>query len=234
MIDILMIFAAGLGKRLRPITENLPKPLVRIAGKPILYYALDFALKFNFKKIIINCHYRHEQVNQAVVAYKERFDVETEIIVLHEPVLLETGGAIKNAYSLFEAGQAIFTLNSDSIIANNQLVWQSMIEQWNPLTMDFLLLLNRIDKSFGSVGSGDFDISSDGSLHCSNELRQFVYTGLQILKPDLIMQNIQDVFSLKEYYTSQRARVYGQEHEGNFYHISNIRDYEKISAIKIS
>ncbi len=234
MIDILMIFAAGLGKRLRPITENLPKPLVRIAGKPILYYALDFALKFNFKKIIINCHYRHEQVNQAVVAYKERFDVETEIIVLHEPVLLETGGAIKNAYSLFEAAQAIFTLNSDSIIANNQLVWQSMIEQWNPLTMDFLLLLNRIDKSFGSVGSGDFDISSDGSLHCSNELRQFVYTGLQILKPDLIMQNIQDVFSLKEYYASQQARVYGQEHEGNFYHISNIRDYEKISAIKIA
>ena len=229
-----MIFAAGLGKRLRPITENLPKPLVRIAGKPILYYALDFALKFNFKKIIINCHYRHEQVNQAVMAYKERFDVETEIIVLHEPVLLETGGAIKNAYSLFEEGQAIFTLNSDSIIANNQFVWQSMIEQWNPLTMDFLLLLNRIDKSFGSVGSGDFDISSDGSLHCSNELRQFVYTGLQILKPDLIMQNTQDIFSLKEYYASRQERVYGQVHEGNFYHISNIRDYEKISAIKIA
>ena len=228
-----MIFAAGIGSRLRPITDNTPKPLVHVAGKPILYHVLDFALKFNFKKIIINCHHLHEQIKKAVEIYKNRFDIQVEIVILHEPVLLETGGTIKNAYPLFEGREAIFTLNSDSIISNNTFVWQSMIEQWNPLTMDFLLLLNKVDKSFGTVGRGDFDINHDGSLNCNNELRQLIYTGLQILKPDLIKQNINDIFSLKEYYKTSQNKLYGQIHAGNFYHISNIRDYEKISAIKI-
>jgi MurNAc alpha-1-phosphate uridylyltransferase len=233
MIDVVMIFAAGLGKRLRPMTQDIPKPLVRIADKPILYYALDFALKFDFKKIIINCHYHYQQIQQAVALYQENLDVKAQIVVLYEPILLETGGAIKNAYPFFQESKAIFTLNSDSIISGGHSVWQSMIARWDPSTMDFLLLLNKVDKSFGSVGNGDFDMNSDGSLRLDQKSRQFIYTGLQILKPDLIKQNTRDIFSLKDYYTNQYNKIHGEVHKGAFYHISNIKDYQEISAIKL-
>jgi MurNAc alpha-1-phosphate uridylyltransferase len=233
MIDTLLIFAAGFGKRLYPMTQDKPKPLINIAGKPILYYSLDLALKFNFKRIIVNCHYFHDQIQQAIDSYVNKFKPDIDIITIHEPKLLETGGAIKNSYRFFRGQDAIFTLNSDSIISTEINVWQTMIEKWNPLIMDFMLLVTPINKSFGSMGRGDFDINQDGSLNNANNLRNFMFSGLQILKPELINQNPNDVFSISEYYNPEEYRMFGHVNKGNFYHISNVEDYQKINSISI-
>jgi MurNAc alpha-1-phosphate uridylyltransferase len=228
-----MIFAAGLGKRLYPLTDNLPKPLVTVAGKPLLYYALDLATKFNFKKIIINCHYFHSKIEEAVELYRDKLESNIELTTIHEPIILETGGAIKNASRFFADSETIFTLNSDSVISSSASVWQGMIERWNPLTMDFMMLITPVNRSFGSIGKGDFDINQDGSLHTQNELKNFMFSGLQILKTGLIRQNPNNVFSLAPYYKNEEYKLFGYVNEGHFYHVSNIKDYEKINAMKI-
>lgn len=226
MIDTLIIFAAGFGKRLLPITQDMPKSLVEVAGKPLLYHALDLALKFKFRRIIINTHYLHNLIEEAVAYYTDKFTPATEIIMVHEQNILETGGAVKNVYSLLNNSEAIFTLNSDSIISCDPNIWQYMIETWNPLEMDFMLLLTAVDRSFGTVGRGDFDINSDKTIHRQNEIRSFMFSGLQILKPDLLYQNPNDVFSISQYYKNPQIKLSGYINTGNFYHISNMVDYE--------
>jgi len=226
MIDTLIIFAAGFGRRLLPITQDLPKPLIEVAGKPLLYHALDLALKFKFRRIIINTHYLHNLIEEAVAYYIDKFMPETEIIMVHEQTILETGGAIKNVHSLLNGSEAVFTLNSDSIISCDPNIWQYMIEAWNPLEMDFMLLLTAVDRSFGTVGRGDFDINSDQTIHRNNEIRSFMFSGLQILKPDLINQSLSEVFSISQYYKDANVRLSGYVNSGHFYHISNMIDYE--------
>jgi MurNAc alpha-1-phosphate uridylyltransferase len=226
MIDTLVIFAAGFGRRLLPITQDLPKPLIEVAGKPLLYHALDLALKFKFRKIIINTHYLHNLIEEAVAYYIDKFNPTAEIIMVYEPTILETGGAIKNVYNLLNGSDAIFTLNSDSIVSCDPNIWHYMIEEWSPLEMDFMLLLTAVDRSFGTVGRGDFDINSDQTIHRNNEIRSFMYSGLQILKPDLINQNISDIFSISQYYKDSQIKLSGYVNTGHFYHISNMVDYE--------
>jgi MurNAc alpha-1-phosphate uridylyltransferase len=233
MIDTLMIFAAGFGKRLLPLTAKIPKPLIEVAGKSLLFHNLDFALNFNFKKIIINCHYLHEQIEQAIDAYINRCRPDAEIITIHEPKILETGGGVKNAYKFFQDSEAIFTLNSDSIIFAQPQLWHEMLEKWNPLTMDFYMLLTSMEKSFGSVGRGDFDMNKDGSINMNNDRRRYMFSGLQILKPELINANPNEVFSLSQYYLDGHSKLFGYENKGSFYHISNMKDYEAIAAMKI-
>lgn len=226
MINTLMIFAAGFGTRLLPITKNIPKSLITVAGKTLLEHALDFALNFPFEKIIINTHYLAEQIEQAVKDYISKVQPDAEIIVVHESLILETGGAIKNAIEFFGSTEQIFTLNSDSIISCDPSIWQYMLERWNCLEMDFMMLITPIDRCFGSVGRGDFDLNSDGSLHVDNYIRNFMFSGLQILKPNLVMQCTEDVFSLSQFYKNNRARLIGCVNPGYFYHISTINDYQ--------
>jgi MurNAc alpha-1-phosphate uridylyltransferase len=225
MIKTLMVFAAGFGARLHPLTKTLPKPLIEIAGKPLLYYALDLASHFKFEKIIINTHYLNHLIEEMVVIYVEKFKPSAEIILIHEPNILETGGAIKNAQHLFENQQAIFTINSDSIISTTPNIWHYMLQEWNGLEMDFMLLLTNVNKSFGTTGKGDFDIDSNNMLHRRNDILQFMFSGLQIVKPELIANNPLEKFSLVSYYKDPEIRLRGYINQGNFYHISNLADY---------
>ena len=227
MINTLMIFAAGFGTRLLPLTKDTPKPLLRIAGQSLLEYTLDLASHFPFERIVINTHYLSEQIVAAVEEYKIKAKPDAQIIIIHENKILETGGAIKNAMNLLGANEQIFTLNSDSIISCDSNIWQSMIENWNALEMDFMLLLTPVKKCFGTTGRGDFDINSDGSLHRDNNVREFMFSGLQILKPDFIAQYPYDTFSLGHFYKNNNARLAGYINQVHFYHISNIADYNK-------
>ena len=92
--------------------------------------------------------------------------------------------------------------------------------------MDFMLLLTNVNKSFGTIGKGDFDIDGCNMLHRRNDIRQFMFSGLQIVKPDLVAQNSLDKFSLASYYKDPDIRMKGYINKGNFFHISNITDYE--------
>src|SRR6476659_9926658 len=234
MIDTLLIFAAGFGKRMLPLTKDCPKPLLEIAGRPMLYHVLFSAQQFPFKNIYINSHYLPHNIEQSVYEYKQQFlsqDFSTRIEVLHEEKLFETGGTIKHFSHLFESSNAIFTINSDSLIISQENIWQDMLNKWEPSTMDFLLLVNPLNKCFGSKEQGDFDMDSQGRLNREKKSREFMYCGLQILKPNLIKHASKDTFSLSDYYLNKDLEIWGHKSEASFYHISNPLDYAQAKLL---
>lgn len=200
MIDTIMIFAAGRGTRMQQLTANQPKCLIKIAGKPILHHLFELILKFPFKKIVINTHYLAQQIEDSVNEFKIRHDTP-EIITIHEPIILETGGGVKNAINII-GNNPIFTINSDIIIKSEINLFEYMGNKWNPNKMDFLLLMQPFDKAIGYKGKGDFELSPDGLISRPEftDHYNFMYAGLNILKPDLITQNSEKIFSLREYY----------------------------------
>ncbi len=230
MIDTLMIFAAGFGKRMLPLTQTTPKPLLEIGGKPMLYHALDLAQNAGFKTIIINSHYLSSLIQEAIDQYVVRFRPQAKIHHIYEPNILETGGAVKNAHYLFADKDVIFTMNSDSIITFEQDIWSQMFTSWDKAYMDFMLLLSPLARSFGSIGNGDFDLEPNGQIHRNNQVKRYMFTGLQIVKVDLIMHNPLHQFSLAHYYTPGQYRLHGFVNPGIFYHISNPQDYSLYNA----
>jgi MurNAc alpha-1-phosphate uridylyltransferase len=217
MIDTALIFAAGFGKRMGAITQEIPKSLVKIHGKPILYYTLESVLRGSFKQIIINTHYKADQIKAAVAAFNNPTD--TKIILLHEPVILETGGAVKNALKYIDQDM-VATINSDTIIDSKRNFFGDMQTAWDPERMDFMLLLHEVGKAIGYTGGGDFDLLDTGRIYKPEGARQFKYmnAGSHILKPSIIKANPKDVFSLGDYYNGDR--LYGIVNEGNWYHVS--------------
>lgn len=208
-IDTIMLFAAGMGSRMRHLTKNSPKTLLPILGKPILYHALELCRSYPFKKIIINTHYLSDKIEQALAEFQEQNPDFPKIITVHEEELLETGGAIKNAIDLI--GQdPIFTLNTDIILKSRDNTFENLQKSWNPAKMDFLLLLQPFDKAIGYCGQGDFEIDKEGALSRPDkkENYSYMYAGLQILTPLKVASNPLKVFSLREYYQSS-DRIYG-------------------------
>jgi N-acetyl-alpha-D-muramate 1-phosphate uridylyltransferase len=230
MIDTIFIFAAGLGTRMVELTENSPKPLLEISGKTLLEYNLELALGFPFKRIIINTHYFPEKIVDFVKKFQATHNNLPEIIIIHEPVLLETGGAIKNASKILDLDSPIFTLNSDVIIKTNQNVFEAMIEFRDDDKMDFLLLLQDYNNAIGYKGAGDFDLGQDNELigKTIETTLQYIYSGLSIIKPNLIAKNDNMIFSLKEYYTDSN-KAYGLAiNDSRWYHASSPKDIEEI------
>ncbi len=217
MINTALIFAAGFGKRMGAITQEIPKSLVKIHGKPILYYTLESVLRGGFKQVIINTHYKAEQINAAVAAFNNPTD--TKIILLHEPVILETGGAVKNALKYIDQDM-VATINSDTIIDSKRDFFADMQAAWRPDEMDSLLLLHEVDKAIGYTGGGDFDLLDTGRIYKPQGATQFKYmnAGSHILKPSIIANNPQDIFSLADYYNGDM--LYGIVNQGNWYHVS--------------
>ena len=225
MIENIMILAAGHGSRMRHLVENQPKCLIQILEKPILHYVLEFACNHPFKKIIINTHYLHDQITDAVNRFKKEYKPKSEIIIIYEPELLETGGAIKNAINLL-CTDPIFTLNSDVIIQSKTNLFEQMQNSWDQEKMDFLLLMQPFEESIGYKGRGDFEIRADGKLYRpdTEQNYSYMYAGLSILKPELIVKNPSKIFSLKEYYLNN-DKVFGSSAPGiKWYHVTRPED----------
>lgn len=230
MIDTIMLFAAGLGNRMRHLTENNPKTLISILDKPMLYYALELCKSYPFKHIIINTHYLHKQITQSINDFQLLNPEFPKITIIYEDELLETGGAIKNAYN-YLGGSPIFTLNTDIILQFDYNIFDYMIKKWNPSNMDFLLLLQEYKNAVGYTGHGDFDLDTNGQIlrPDKTENYNYMYTGLQILNPQKIAKHPLKVFSLREYYLNS-DRVRGVSATGiRWYHATtpeNIIDIE--------
>lgn len=230
MIDTIMLFAAGLGNRMRHLTENSPKSLIHILNKPMLHYALDLCKLYNFKRVVINTHYLHEQVNDSITQYQENNPEFPEIIVLYEEELLETGGAIKNALE-YLGDKPIFTLNTDTVLKPDYNIFEYMIDSWNEDKMDFLLLMQRYEKAVGYKGHGDFDLLSDGKLSRGDKETNYnyMYSGLQILIPQKIAKHPLKIFSLREYYlNSDKVRGIAAKDSTRWYHASTPDDLVNI------
>lgn len=235
MIDTIMLFAAGLGNRMRHLTENNPKTLITILEKPILHYALDLCKSYPFKKIVINTHYLNEQIEASIEEFKASNPDFPEIVVIYEEELLETGGAIKNARDIL-GDNPVFTLNTDIVLQSDHNMFDAMVKKWNADKMDFLLLMQPYCDAVGYSGHGDFDLGPKGKLlrPDKTENYEYMYAGLQILKPEKVAKHPLKIFSLREYYLNSDKVVGLKAKNTRWYHATTPEDLISIEMDMLS
>jgi MurNAc alpha-1-phosphate uridylyltransferase len=212
--------AAGLGMRMRPLTNDRPKPLVTVGGKTLLDHAIDRMRGVGVKTIVVNVHYKGEMVIEHL---KSRRDVEI-IIQDERDKILDTGGALKRALPLFK-GEPFFTHNSDSIWLES---WGSnlerMVQRWNDSEMDCLMLLAAAHSSLGYDGSGDFTMDAEGKLarRQAPRVAPFAWPGVQIIHPRLVARSPSaDVFSTNRLWdiAIEENKLFGIRLDGKWMHI---------------
>lgn len=191
-INQAMILAAGMGKRLQPLTLTTPKPLIKLKGKPLIQYALD-RLK-SMTKIVVNTHYLADQIH-AYLANKN-------VIISHENALLETGGGVLNALPYF-TNDPLLCLNSDIWWQEDQgNILEELMATWDDSVMDVLLVLVQKENTLNFTGPGDFIWDSETLIpkFRENDTAPYVYTGIQILHPRAFLNEKPGCFSLVEIY----------------------------------
>ncbi|WP_073955299.1 nucleotidyltransferase family protein [Thalassospira sp. TSL5-1] len=213
-----MVLAAGLGKRMRPITDKLPKPLVPVAGKPMLDHVLDRLGDAGFDRVVVNNHYLGEMIS-AHVANRD-FPV---VVNSAEAELLETGGGVQNALPLLD-DTAILVANADMYwTEGTEPLFERMMDAFDAEHMDALLAIVPVEGAFGYEGAGDFFWQVDGRLkrRGSAPHAPYVFTGIQILNPRLFEGLLPGNFSLNVIYDRalESGRCYGLVHDGRWFHI---------------
>jgi MurNAc alpha-1-phosphate uridylyltransferase len=217
--DTVMVFAAGLGKRMRPVTDALPKPLVKIGGRAMIDHMLDRFAEIGVKRAIVNVHYLADQLEQHLA---ER--AAPEIIISDErEKLLDQGGGIKKVLPLI-GGAPFFICNTDAIwLEGARSNLARLAERWDADAMDILLLVAASATSVGVDWAGDFLMDTEGRLSRRGEsdVAPFVYAGVGIIKPQLFAGVKEDVFRLAPFFFSaaERGRLFGQRLDGQWLHV---------------
>ena len=217
-IDRAMVLAAGLGKRMRPLTDDRPKPLVKLAGRSLLDRALDSLAAGGISGFVVNSHYRGEMIEAHL---KGRDD----ITLLHEDLLLETGGGVKAALPHL-GDDAFFVVNSDAVWRDGSAsTIARMAAQWDGAAMDALLLLVPMASITGNMANhpGDYHLEADGRARrrAQGETAPYLFGGIQILHPRLFEDAPDGPFSLNILYdrAQQAGRLRGLRHDGEWYHV---------------
>ncbi|MEX3316155.1 nucleotidyltransferase family protein [Sulfitobacter sp. PS-8MA] len=204
--DAIMMFAAGFGTRMKHLTQTQPKPMVPLAGRPLIDHALDLARGIAPRRIVANLHYLPDQLE----AHLRPQGVAT---VREMPDILDTGGGLRNALPLLGEGP-VFTMNSDAIWAGpNPLTL--LRAAWEPRQMDALLMTVPLGQTLGHEGKGDFALGPEGHL---TRGPGNVYGGVQIIKTDLLAEIEEERFSLNILWDMmlQRERLFGMAYPGRW------------------
>ena len=214
-----MILAAGLGTRMRPLTNDTPKPLVKVAGRALIDHAIDRLVAAGVTMIVVNVHYHADKLRQHLAG---RRDVEIRISD-ETDAILGTGGGIVRALPHFE-GEPFFVHNSDSIWAEGYgHALDRLKTRWNSDEMDSLLMMASLVNSMGYEGRGDFLMDSDGRLSSVPEgkLSPFAYPGAGILHPRLFEGAPRGAFPLLMLWEKaiERGRLFGMRLDGVWMHV---------------
>ncbi|UTH44409.1 nucleotidyltransferase family protein [Loktanella salsilacus] len=199
-----MLFAAGMGTRMAPLTADRPKPLICVAGRALLDHALDLTDVPQVGRRVVNVHYKADMVRAHLAG--------RDVAISAEDPLLETGGGLRHALPMLGAGP-VMTLNTDAVWHGPNPLAQ-LAAAWQP-QMEALLLLVPPAQVAGHVGKGDFAIAPDGRL---TRAPAQIYTGAQIMRTDRLGDVPQDAFSLNLIWNemAQRGGLYGISYDGRW------------------
>lgn len=218
MIEHAMILAAGMGQRMRPLTDSRPKALVEVAGRSLIDRALDRLEAASVKTCVVNTHHLAAMLRRHLAARKT-----PGIVFSPEDSLLETGGGVKHALPLL--GQAPFyVVNCDSLWLDGPSPTLKLLGRlWDETRMDALLLLHPTVSAVGYDGVGDYFMETDGMLRrrIEEHVAPFVFTGVQILSPALFKGAPDGAFSLRDLYdrAQEAGRLFGVRHDGMWFHV---------------
>jgi MurNAc alpha-1-phosphate uridylyltransferase len=214
-----MVLAAGLGVRMRPLTDKMPKPLVRVAGQPLLDHVLDKLASAGVTEAVVNVHYLPDQI----IEHTRRRKKPRVIISDERNEVLGTGGAVVKALPLL--GHApFFHVNADTMwIDGVRSNLSRLAEAFNPARMDILLLMAPTTNSIGYSGRGDYSMLPNGALRKRRELQvvPFVYAGAAIMSPSLFADAPKGEFSLTRMFdrANDQERLFGLRLDGLWMHV---------------
>jgi MurNAc alpha-1-phosphate uridylyltransferase len=233
---VAMVMAAGLGKRMRPLTATRPKPLVEVAGKALLDHALDRLRSAGVKKAVVNVHY----LPDVLEAHLKTKVQGIEIAISDErDCLLETGGGLVKALPLIDA-DPFLVVNSDNLWVDGPVdTLRQLAAHWDDERMDALLLLVPLARAHCHEGNGDFHLSSMGAVRRKRPgaAAPFVFTGIQMLSKRLFSGEIPEgAFSTNILWDRAIAagRCFGAPHQGLWFDVGappNIRKTEEILSL---
>ena len=221
-----MVLAAGLGTRMRPLTNTIPKPLVPVDGKALIDHVLDRLETVGVTEVVINTHYLAEQL-EGHLSRRETPDIR----ISREKELLDTGGGIANALGLLGDGP-FYAVNTDAFWLNGPFdALARLAGTWKEDEMDGLLLLHSTVEAYGYTGRGDFCADGDGCLtrRLEGEVSPWLFTGIQLLHPRLFDNGPPGAFSLNLLYdrAMENERLFGAVHDGEWFHVGSPEGLEE-------
>jgi len=224
-----MVLAAGLGLRMRPLTETTAKPLLLLGGRSLLDRALDQIVTAGIGQAVVNAHWQADQV-AAAVAHR----AAPQVTLQREATPLETGGGVARALPLLGTGP-FAVCNGDSVwLDGPRPALTRLAASFDPATMDGLLLVVRGAQVDGEIGRGDFLLDPLGRVRRpkERELAPYVFAGVQVLAPALLRDVPAGPFSLNLLYDRAIAagRLFALVHDGVWFHLSTPPDLERAEA----
>lgn len=216
--DTAMVMAAGVGKRMRPLTASQPKPMVRVAGKPLIDHALDRLVEAGVTKAVVNVHYLADALEAHLGERKN-----PEILISDErDMLLETGGGMVRAQPMLP--DPFFCLNADNIwLDGPRDAFHDLSDRWNPDEMDALLLMVPHARALNFRGKGDFHMDPIGRLarRRSGRIAPFIYTGIQLVSHRLLRNAPEGAFSTNILWERaiEDGRLFGAAFTGQWFEV---------------
>ena len=216
--DTAMVMAAGLGKRMRPLTAAMPKPLVRVGGKPLIDHSLDRLADAGVERVVVNVHY----LPDALEAHLAKRQAPQVTISDERGLLLETGGGMVRAADLLP--DPFFCINSDNIwLDGPRSAFHELSAAWDADRMDALLLVVPHARAFNYEGKGDFHLDPHGriSRRRHGRIAPFIYTGIQLVAKRLLREAPEGAFSTNVLWSRaiEEGRLYGVPHVGEWFEV---------------
>ncbi len=224
-INTAMVLAAGYGARLKPLTDRVPKPLVPVAGKPMIQYALERLQTYGVETVVINVSYLKEQLTAWLAGYKN-----LAVKLSEEPEPLETGGGLKKALSLL-GNEPVFTVNSDIIWTDEgESALDRLTRHWDDAKMDFLLLAQSKANAVGhDQGEDHLFIKPGNTIDWNERAAPYIIAGIGIFHPRVLRDAPDGKFSVKILWHQALAqnRLFCLPHQGRWFQTGTLADIKK-------
>jgi MurNAc alpha-1-phosphate uridylyltransferase len=228
MIKQGMILAAGYGIRMRPLTLEIPKPMVKVDNISLIEHTILGFVEAGINRIVINLHYLADKLESHIntILQKRQLHNRIEVFFSHEEELLETGGGVKKALPFFE-NKPFFVANSDSLWIGEQKVFQELTEAFYSYNAKLILLVTDKERAIG-FKSEKGDCTFVGNKLIINDKNNLAYIGLQIIDPSVIESYSLKKFSLYKIYQSlsEQQELYGLNFTGDWLHVGDIEALE--------
>jgi MurNAc alpha-1-phosphate uridylyltransferase len=225
-----MLLAAGLGTRMRPLTDRTAKPLLPLGGRALIDHALDRLAEVGVETVVVNAHWQAEQV-AAHLATR----TSPRIVLRPEASLLETGGSVKAALDLL-GPDPFFVVNGDAFwVDGPRPALARLVDAFEADTSDGVLLVHRSFQVGADVGLGDFAVDAWGvpRRRRERELVPYIYAGLQLISPALLVGSPDGAFSMNQAWDRAMAagRLRVVVHDGLWFHLSTPRDLAEAESV---
>lgn len=225
-----MVLAAGLGTRMRPLTNDRPKALVEVGGRALIDHVLDRLADAGIERAVVNVHWFADRLEAHLAARGGGPDI---VISDERGELLETGGGLKKARPLL-GDDPVFVANIDSVWIDRGDALAELVRLWDPDRMDAALLLARREGSIGFEGDGDFFLGDDGRLSFRGDAPSapFAYMGVHITRPDYADEGPAGAFSLSPLWRRSAAegRLFGCVMDGDWMHVGDPQARDEADA----